>query len=303
MLRGHKILVSGVTGMAPLPIAESLAADNEVWGLARFSDADKRARVEAMGIETRTVDLASPDFSDLPDDFDYVLHWAYTRMGSGEFMPAIQVNAVGAGLLLQHCRRAKAALVVSAATLYSPRNDDYWHPFHEEDDIGRSHAPWAATSPVSKVSLEAVARFCAEGFDLPTTITRLGVVYGPLGGMPVDDLDAVVDGRPIHTFAEPYPASPIHAADMCDQLEALLGAASVPATVVNWCGDEVVTQREWIAQAEALSGRKAEIVHNEVPSAAGGNVGHTERRRAITGPCRRVFAEELARIHRERYGS
>jgi nucleoside-diphosphate-sugar epimerase len=303
MLSGEKILVTGITGTAPLPIAEFLARDNEVWGLARFTDPEKRSRVEAAGITTRSMDLMAPDLSELPDDFSYVLHWAYTRLPSGQFLPAIQVNGVAAGLVLQHCRKARAALVVSAGTIYSPRNDDYFHPFHEEDDIGGAYAPWGPTSPVSKVSLEAVARFCAEGFGLPTIITRLNVVYGPEGGMPVDDLEAVATGKTVHTFAEPYPASPIHADDMCEQLEALLDAASVPATIVNWCGDEVVTQREWIAQAEQLSGRKAHISHNEVPTAAGGSVGDTARRMAITGPCRRVLRDELAKLYQERHAS
>jgi nucleoside-diphosphate-sugar epimerase len=303
MLSGEKILVTGVTGMAPLPIAEFLSKENEVWGVARFSDSEKRARVEQMGITTHAMDLMEPDFSQLPDDFTYVLHWAYTRLPSGQFLPAIQVNGVAAGLVLQHCRKAKAALVVSAGTIYSPRNDDYYHAFKEEDDIGGAYAPWGPTSPVSKVSLEAVARFCSQGFGLRTTITRLNVVYGPLGGMPVDDMEAVVAGRTVHTFADPYPASPIHADDMCAQLEALLDAASAPATIVNWCGDEVVTQREWLAQAEALSGKKADISHNEVPTAAGGSVGDTTKRMAITGPCQRVLGDELAKLYRERHAS
>jgi uncharacterized protein YbjT (DUF2867 family) len=88
---------------------------------------------------------------------------------------------------------------------------------------------------------------------------------------------------------------------MCDQLEALLDAASSPATLVNWCGDEVVTQREWVAQAEALSGKRAEVVHNEVPTAAGGSVGDTTRRMAITGPCQRVLSDELQKLYQERY--
>jgi len=303
MIRGEKILITGVTGMAPLPIAEFLAKENDVWGVARFSDPAKRERVQAAGLTTRAIDFMEPDLSELPDDFTYVMHWAYTRLPSGQFMPAIQVNAVAAGLILQHCRAAKAALVISAGTIYSPRNDDYYHPFHEEDDIGASYAPWGPTSPVSKVSLEAVCRFSAQAFSLPTTITRLNVVYGAEGGMPVDDMDAIVAGRPVHTFADPYPASPIHADDMCEQLEALYDAASVPATLVNWCGDEVVTQREWIAQAEALSGKRAEIVHNEVPTAAGGSVGDTARRMSITGRCRRTFREELAKLFAERHGA
>ncbi len=299
MIRGEKILVTGVTGNAPLPVAEFLARDNEVWGVARFSDAARRARVEAAGIRPHAMDLADPDFSTLPDDFTYVLHWTYTRMPSGQIQQATEVNAVAAGLVLQHCRKARAALVVSAGTAYSPRNDDVYHPFHEDDDIGGAFAPWGPSGPASKVSLEAVARFCARAFDLPTTIARLNVVYGPLGGMPVDDLRAIAEGRPVHTFADPYPASPIHADEMCDQLEAMLGAAKVPATLVNWCGDEVVTQREWIALAEELTGRKAEVIHNDVPSVAQGSVGDTRRRRAITGPCRIGFVDAMRRLHEE----
>jgi len=303
MISGEKILVTGVTGNAPLPVAEFLARDNEVWGVARFSDPEKRERVEKLGVHVHPMDFSAPDMSALPDDFTYVLHWAYTRLPSGQFMPAIQVNGVAAGHVLQHCRKAKAALVVSAGTIYSPKNDDVWHPFHEEDDIGGAYAPWGPTSPVSKVSLEAVARFCAEGFGLRTTITRLNVVYGPLGGMPVDDMAAIQEGRSVYTFADPYPSSPIHADDMCDQLEALLDAASTPATIVNWCGDEVVTQRQWIAMAEGITGKRADVVHNEVSTAACGSVGDTTRLRRIAGPCKRVLADELAKIHAERYGS
>ena len=58
MLSGEKILVTGVTGNAPLPLAEFLARDNEVWGVARFSDPERRARVEAAGITTRSIDLS-----------------------------------------------------------------------------------------------------------------------------------------------------------------------------------------------------------------------------------------------------
>ncbi len=297
MIRGEKILVTGVTGNAPLPVAEFLARDNEVWGVARFHDAERRARVEAAGIRCHVMDLAAPDFSDLPDDFGYVLHWTYTRMPSGQIQQATEVNAIAAGLVLQHCRRARAALVVSAGTAYSPHNEDVYRPFHEDDDIGGAFAPWGPSGPASKVSLEAVARFCARAFDLPVTIARLNVVYGPLGGMPVDDLRAIAEGRPVHTFADPYPSSPIHADEMCDQLEAMLDAARVPATLVNWCGDEVVTQRDWITLAEEITGKKAEVIHNAVPSVAQGSVGDTRRRRQITGPCRIGFEDAMRRLY------
>ena len=42
MIAGEKILITGVSGMVGYPIARHLAADNEVWGIARFRDASAR---------------------------------------------------------------------------------------------------------------------------------------------------------------------------------------------------------------------------------------------------------------------
>jgi len=37
-MRGSKILITGPTGQVATPVAEALAAENEVWGIARFSE-------------------------------------------------------------------------------------------------------------------------------------------------------------------------------------------------------------------------------------------------------------------------
>ena len=67
MLSGEKILITGPAGRIAFGLARSLAADNEVWGIARFSDPATREKVEALGVTTRTLDLADGDFGDLPD--------------------------------------------------------------------------------------------------------------------------------------------------------------------------------------------------------------------------------------------
>ena len=59
-LRDEKILVTGPAGQIAFPLAARLARDNEVWGIARFSDAAGRERVEKAGIQTRKIDLADP---------------------------------------------------------------------------------------------------------------------------------------------------------------------------------------------------------------------------------------------------
>lgn len=312
MISGEKILVTGVSGLVGLPIAGYLAGHNEVWGLARFdlvrdrsealvTNPGTRQAVEALGIHTVAVDLEQPDLSVVPDDFTYVLHLAHTRLGS-EFHRAVQVNAVGAGHVLAHCRAAKAALVVSSTAVYSV-HEDPWHAFSEEDDIGRSFAPWAPSSPPAKVSLEAVARFCAEAFSIPTIIMRLNTTYGSMGALPVDHLDAVARGDPVRIWTLPYPHSIIHMDDMCDQLERLLGAATVPANIVNWCGDEVVTVQEWCEFAAELAGKEATIELLDVPGVAPGNVSDPAKRLSITGPCQRPWRDAFRELYSQRHGS
>jgi UDP-glucuronate 4-epimerase len=300
MISGEKILITGGSGSLGKELGRALAGANEVWALARYTDPATREKVEAAGMKPVTADLGHGDFSSLPADFTYVLHLAHTRRGPTEFMEAIQINAVGAGLLLQHCRNAKAALVVSSTAVYSPTAD----PFEmrtEPAAIGRAWAPWAPSSPVSKVSLEAVARFASEAFGLPTTIARLNTTYGPFGGMPCFDLRKVAQGEPISTFADPYPHCPIHIDDMIDQVEALLDAAGKTANIVNWCGDEVVTQRQWCDYAAEFSGKPAQLVVNPIPGTPTGNANDTTRRRAITGPCKRTFKPAFREIYDQYY--
>ena len=85
MISGEKILVTGVHGAVAFPLAQSLAAENEVWGAARFTDPASRVKVEDAGIATCAVDVASGQLDDLPDDFTYVLHLAYFRGGDDQF--------------------------------------------------------------------------------------------------------------------------------------------------------------------------------------------------------------------------
>jgi len=293
VLKNQKILLTGATGTLGKMIGRALAPHNEVWGLARYSTPADMRTAQDIGMRPVAVDLERPMFDELPADFTYLMHFAHTRRGADAFPESIQINAVGPGLLMQHCRAVKAALIVSSTAVYTP-NADVWHPLSERDPTGGAFAPWAPTSPVSKVSLEATAKVAAEAFGVRTTIARLNTTYGPGrgmkgGGMPIADMEAVARGEAVRTFADPYPHSPIHFEDMVDQIEALLAAATIPATVVNWCGDEVMTQRQWCELAGALSGRTPELIVGHVPGAPCGNVADPTLRRSITGPCKRDF--------------
>jgi len=223
MISGEKTLISGITGTVARPLAEFLARDNEVWGVAQFANKANRVieqyqavageplrslsdseALESLGIVTRAVDLSSGDFGDLPDDFTYVLHMTWTRADLVHLEDALRTNVEGAGLLLHHCRKAKAALVTSGMGIYSP-NADPWHAYTETDPIGRGSTAYAPTSPASKIGLKAVARYCARVDDLPITIARLNTFMGVPGSFPGMHISSVLQGT---EMIAPYDQSP-----------------------------------------------------------------------------------------------
>jgi nucleoside-diphosphate-sugar epimerase len=282
MLQGEKILITGPAGRIAHGITKMLAADNEVWGIARFSDTATRAEVEALGVTTRAIDLGAPDFGDLPSDFTYLLHIA-ADFGE-DYERALRVNAEGTGLLLSHCRTAKAALVMSTLTVYKPHPDPF-HPFREDDPIGDQLLPHSQPYSIVKIAEEAVARYCAREFGLPVTIARMGSAYGDRGGLPLFHLQAIASGNPVVARWDPLPYSPIHYDDINAQVEALLSAASVPATIVNWAGDVPVTLQEWSAYFAELLGVQADVRTQPVPGASVGSVSENPPRLSITGRC------------------
>ena len=283
MLSGEKILITGPAGRIAFGVARTLAAENEVWGIARFSDPATRSEVEGLGVTTRTVDYGDGDFSELPNDFTYLLHIA-ADFGE-DYERGLRVNAEGTGLLLSHCRRAKAALVMSTVTVYKPHPDP-WHPFREDDPIGDAGLPHPQPYSIVKIAEEAVARYCAREFDLPITIARMGSAYGDRGGLPLWHLNNIAQGEPVVARWDPLPYSPIHYDDINAQVEPLLDAATVPATIVNWAGDVPVTVQEWSAYFGELLGVTPQVETEIVPAASIGSVGDHAKRSSITGPCR-----------------
>ena len=301
MLSGEKILITGPAGQIAFPMAQYLAADNEVWGIARFSEAGSRERVEALGVTTRVVDLAVGDYSEVPQDFSYVLHLATFQTSGEDYDWALRVNAEGTGLLLAHTRRAKAALVMSTFTVYS-RNEDPYHAFAETDPIGDCRPVHSPTYTVSKIAEEAVARTAARALDLPVVIARMNAAYGPNGGLPGYQLDWMMAGQPIALRAPgPTPYSPIHQDDINAQVEAMLSLASVPAPIVNWAGDEAVTAEAWCALLAELTGLQPRYEYVEHPGAPEGAVSDNTRRRERIGACSIQWRDGMRDMFESRY--
>ncbi len=296
-LKNEKILFAGLTGQIGFPLALHLAKDNEVWGIARFRDEGKRKQLEQAGVMTRAMDLAKPDFRDVPDDFSYLIHFAVYQEAGLDFDEAFRVNAEGTGLLMMHCRKAKAALVMSSCAVYALPQDPN-HPVKEADPLSGPQSAHCPTYAVSKTAEEAVARSSAKQLGLPTTIARMNVYYGTYGGLPPWQFEWMLAGMPVPV--QPNRASvcsPIYEEDINNHIGGLLAAASVPATIANWGGDEAVDVRSYCTYMAEISGVKIQFQDApDDPLAARTVVADSARRRQLAGDCRVNWREGMRKM-------
>ena len=263
-LSGRRLVITGATGQVATSLAVALAADNEVIGLARFTDAAAREQLEAVGVECHVVDLTRPDLSKVPAEVDHVLHFAVTKIG--RWSKDLTANGEAVGDLMSHFRRAQSFLACSSTAVYRPNGGQ---PMAENDPLGDHHGSVMPTYSIAKIAGETMARFGARHWDLPTTIARLNVPYGDDTGWPAFHLEMLLAGDRIDIHTDGGRYNPIHHDDILAVLPALLSVASVPATTVNLAGNEDASIEQWCTELGGLVGVDPSFASTEaaIPSA------------------------------------
>jgi nucleoside-diphosphate-sugar epimerase len=287
--------VTGATGQVALPVALALARHNDVVGLARFTDTVARERLERAGVTCSPVDLADPDLTSVPPGPDVVLNFAVVK--SGRWDVDLRANAEATGLLMAHCAKATAFLHCSSTGVYQPAGR---HELVETDPLGDNHRAIMPTYSISKIAAEAVVRTECRQLALRTTIARLNVPYGDNGGWPAWHLESILAAAPVAVHPNgPNLYNPIHEDDIIAMLPALVDAATVPATIVNWGGDEQASIEEWSAYLGQLVDRPVRFEETEqtIESVTTDNT----KRRAIAGPTTVSWRDGFARMVRARH--
>jgi nucleoside-diphosphate-sugar epimerase len=295
-LSGAKILVTGPTGQVALPLTLGLAADNDVWGVARFTDAAARARLVAGGVTCVTADLATTDFSEVPADFDYVLNLAVAKGGNDDWDRDLAANGESIALLVARTR-PHAFLHCSSTAVYEHQGPH--HVLTEADPLGDNHRVMFPTYSLAKISAEVVARAAAREHGVPTTIARLNVPYGDNGGWPGWHLEFMLAGAPIQLHPErPNLFDPIHEDDILRTIPALLDAASAPATIVNWGGPSASIE-DWCGLIGDLTG--LEPTFEETPNTIGSVHVDLSRLHDLAGPATVSIEDGIERMVRARH--
>ncbi|MBM4265984.1 MAG: NAD(P)-dependent oxidoreductase [Deltaproteobacteria bacterium] len=296
-LEGRRILVTGPGGQVGFPVARSLADRNEVLGLARFSNPADRERLEAAGVRCLAADLASGDLDVIPEDVDYVLHFAVAKSRQGDFEEDLAANAEGVGRLMARCRRARAFLHCSTTGVYEPAGR---HPLRETDPLGDNHRAMLPTYSISKIAAEAVVRFASRQFGLKTTIARLNVPYGDNGGWPAWHLEFMRAGHPVAVHTDgPNVYNPIHEDDIIASIPRLLEIADVPPTIVNWAGNQTASIEEWCAYLGELTGLEPKLAPTEQTISS--VVVDTTRMNELVGPTRVHWKDGFKRMVQARH--
>jgi UDP-glucuronate 4-epimerase len=257
-LQGKTIVITGVTGQVAEPVAMSLVKENQVVGAARFKDESARQRLEAAGIRCVPIDLVSGDVGGLPADADYVVNFAVAK--TNDWNRDLAANSGGLAYLMEHHQNATAFVHCSTTAVYKPLGH---HVFKEEDELGDNHGVWPflRTYSICKIAAEGTARWAAERFALPTTVARLSVPYGDRGGWPAIHLEMMINGSdiPVHVDA-PSVYHPLHEDDIIAMIPGLIGAATTPATTVNWGGEQAASIEEWCGYLSELTSIPATLV-------------------------------------------
>jgi nucleoside-diphosphate-sugar epimerase len=264
-MKGQRILITGATGRMGLPLALSLAPDNEVYALARFTDVAAKATLEAAGARTVAFDLAEPALEGLPEGIDYVLH-------TGGFTPSqsdpsasefFEVNAQAVGRLMERYRDVKGFLHCSSGSVYAYQGR---RPLREEDPYGVHIGLYS----LSKIAGEEIARFASRRWDVPTTIIRIFSAYSARGGSVTDRIERMVRGKPIPLYPDgPNRYNPMYEEDYVALAPPAVELARVPPLVLNFGGSETMPAEDYLAYAGELLGLTPEIRYVEALQPAG----------------------------------
>jgi UDP-glucuronate 4-epimerase len=293
-MKNKRVIVAGVAGRVGGSIAASLVGDNEVFGFDLFYLPGSREEWEARGVRTVAGDCAKGEFNDLPRDVDYCINLAANTF-PGNYRIGLDDNALGAALLMEHCRDAKAFLTFSSSAVYTlPDEPDT--PLTEDDLVG---CKTLGFYPGSKMAAEGAVRVMAHVLKLPSILLRMTTHYGTYGDgglLVLEYLNCLVNELPIGLLRhQPIYLSPIYEKDVCRFIEPLLEAATTEAPIVNLCGDDSATIEEIVQYMSELTGTRPTFEYvDDIPWPS--MITDPALRRSITGPCEYSWREGIKEL-------
>ncbi|MEM8588149.1 MAG: NAD-dependent epimerase/dehydratase family protein [Pseudomonadota bacterium] len=184
--------VGGKMGPSLAILAKRAAPDKRVIGVARFTDATVKARLEAAGVETIACDLLDRAAVARLEVTENVIFMAGRKFGSAGNQPLTwAMNALVPAIVAEHFAKARI-VAFSTACVY---------PFVDIRHQGATEATPPTPPPgeyaASCVGRERMFEYYSSRFDTPGRLLRLSYAIDMRYGVLHDVATLVRDGQPI----------------------------------------------------------------------------------------------------------
>jgi hypothetical protein len=256
------IMVLGVAGkMGPTlaGLAKSAVPDRRVIGVARFSDAEVKAWLEARGVESLNCDLLDETAIRALPKAPNIIFMAGRKFGAeGDLALTWAMNAHVPALVAQAFPGSRI-VAFSTGCVY---------PFVPVNGKGADEA--VSPNPPGEYAQSCVGRermfeYFSHKFATPGRLFRLNYAIDMRYGVLHDIATKVLSGEPIDVSLGHV--NFIWQGDASAQALRCLAHCNTPTSPINVSGHEILSVRDLAARFGALLGRDPVIVGTEQPTA------------------------------------
>ena len=256
------IMILGVAGkMGPTlaGLAKAALPGRRVIGVARFSDADARAWLEARGVETIACDLLDETAIEALPKVQNIVFMAGRKFGAeGDLSLTWAMNAHVPALVAQaFCRSRIVAFSTGCVYPFVPVN-------------GKGADENLAPNPPGEYAQSCVGRermfeYFSRKFSTPGRLFRLNYAIDMRYGVLHDIASKILSRKPIDVSLGHV--NFIWQGDASSQALRCLAHCDTPTSPINVSGHEILAVRDLAAGLGARLGREPIIVGKEEPTA------------------------------------